>query len=191
MIGRIAFFRDKKEADKIEDVSERISFWLEKKGYYEQKELHLVLKSDSFFIKEYFVRVDIEIKYLKAKKELKKNETSKRKRNEINQKLKLSDSIFDYDYVMNELVSNEFCADKTFKWIFVKKGKKYFIAGLFFCLYHKGYFKRIFDDREQSQIALNSFGIKISDRTFRGDKIREYSVSFNFIKPYIAPTQPA
>jgi len=67
MIDIAAFKRDREQAEKIKDISQRILFWLEKKRYYKLKDLPY---ASTTFYKRYFERIDIEIEDLKQKKDL-------------------------------------------------------------------------------------------------------------------------
>jgi hypothetical protein len=90
------------------------------------------------------------------------------------------DSISKYKIIMDLLVEKDYCQAHTYIWKDENNGKKGFLAAVIKYLHTQGYYKK---NRQPSndqikEIALNTFGLKISIDTVKKSKLDQYDVSF-------------
>lgn len=84
-----------------------------------------------------------------------------------------------YRAVMNKLAGT-YCSEKTFKWCDTESGWKGRIVGLLKALYVKGYFNKFYSDRDLVSIVRNTWGIEITEKTFRNCDMRDVEL-FSFL----------
>lgn len=74
---------------------------------------------------------------------------------------------YDYDFVMDLLITKGYCQKETHKWIKNGKSSKHEIASLFIDLDGKNYFTYTPSNEQRKDISINTLGVHIGIDTFK------------------------
>jgi hypothetical protein len=118
---------------------------------------------------------------------VKKNKLTSKKSTKTNANTHLSDIIVNkesYDYLIKTLVDEGFYDNENGIWLRSGKGAKQKLCALLILLVAKGYYhrKKIPTYKVMSEIAKNTFKVKVSERSFHFPTVNQHKKDYEFIK---------